>query len=321
MALWFSASAVIPALVAEFRLSGFAQAALTSGVQAGFVIGCLGERVFRARRSARSASALRGVRGHRRARQCAAARRRPDVDRRAGAARRHRRMHGGRLSGRHEARVDVGEGRHGADGRHPGRRADARLRVAVSLQRDRRIRLASAAADRVRMRTGGGGADRIRRHRTEPGARAAVRSARRVVGVARRAAAARQSRLSRPHVGALRDVGVDRRVLQRELRADAAGGDGTDRGQAGGVRHHRRRRDRLGRRGAARRPPRPHDAHHRRDGGQRHLRRDDRLPFRRRSAVARRCWASSGASASSPIRRSSRRRSPSSPIASGSARC
>ena len=41
MALWFSASAVIPALVAEFGLSGFAQAALTSGVQGGFVIGCL----------------------------------------------------------------------------------------------------------------------------------------------------------------------------------------------------------------------------------------------------------------------------------------
>ena len=41
MALWFSASAVIPALVAEFHLSGFAQAALTSGVQAGFVLGCL----------------------------------------------------------------------------------------------------------------------------------------------------------------------------------------------------------------------------------------------------------------------------------------
>lgn len=41
MALWFSASAVIPQLVAEFHLSGFAQAALTSGVQAGFVIGCL----------------------------------------------------------------------------------------------------------------------------------------------------------------------------------------------------------------------------------------------------------------------------------------
>ena len=41
MALWFSASAVIPALVAEFRLSSFAQAALTSSVQAGFVAGCL----------------------------------------------------------------------------------------------------------------------------------------------------------------------------------------------------------------------------------------------------------------------------------------
>ena len=41
MALWFSASAIIPALVAEYRLSGFAQAALTSGVQVGFVLGCL----------------------------------------------------------------------------------------------------------------------------------------------------------------------------------------------------------------------------------------------------------------------------------------
>ena len=41
MALWFSASAVIPALVAEFHLSSFMQAALTSSVQAGFVAGCL----------------------------------------------------------------------------------------------------------------------------------------------------------------------------------------------------------------------------------------------------------------------------------------
>src|SRR5438876_126156 len=46
MALWFSASAVVPALVAEFGLSGFAQAALTSGVQAGFVIGCLASAVL-----------------------------------------------------------------------------------------------------------------------------------------------------------------------------------------------------------------------------------------------------------------------------------
>jgi len=41
MALWFSASAIVPALVAEFKLSGFAQATLTTGVQVGFVLGCL----------------------------------------------------------------------------------------------------------------------------------------------------------------------------------------------------------------------------------------------------------------------------------------
>ena len=41
LALWFSASAVVPALVREYGLSGFAQAALTSGVQAGFVVGCI----------------------------------------------------------------------------------------------------------------------------------------------------------------------------------------------------------------------------------------------------------------------------------------
>ncbi len=46
MALWFSASAIVPALVAEYRLSGFAQAALTSGVQAGFVLGCLASAFF-----------------------------------------------------------------------------------------------------------------------------------------------------------------------------------------------------------------------------------------------------------------------------------
>jgi MFS family permease len=46
MALWFSASAVVPALAAEFRLSNFAQAALTSGVQAGFVVGCLASAIL-----------------------------------------------------------------------------------------------------------------------------------------------------------------------------------------------------------------------------------------------------------------------------------
>jgi MFS family permease len=46
MALWFSASAVVPQLVAEFRLSGFMQSALTSGVQLGFVAGCLVSAFF-----------------------------------------------------------------------------------------------------------------------------------------------------------------------------------------------------------------------------------------------------------------------------------
>ena len=41
MALWFSASAVMPALAAEFHLSNFTQATLTSAVQVGFVAGCL----------------------------------------------------------------------------------------------------------------------------------------------------------------------------------------------------------------------------------------------------------------------------------------
>ena len=46
LGLWFSASAVVPALVAEYQLSGFAQAALTSGVQAGFVAGCVASAYF-----------------------------------------------------------------------------------------------------------------------------------------------------------------------------------------------------------------------------------------------------------------------------------
>src|SRR5512147_2026786 len=46
MALWFSASAVVPALFAQFHLSGFAQAALTSAVQAGFVVGCLASAIL-----------------------------------------------------------------------------------------------------------------------------------------------------------------------------------------------------------------------------------------------------------------------------------
>ncbi|NNG05064.1 MAG: MFS transporter [Inquilinus sp.] len=41
MALWFSASAVVPSLLAEYPLSAFKQSLFTSGVQAGFVAGSL----------------------------------------------------------------------------------------------------------------------------------------------------------------------------------------------------------------------------------------------------------------------------------------
>jgi MFS family permease len=46
LGLWFSASAVVPALVREYGLSGFMQAALTSGVQLGFVAGCLASAIL-----------------------------------------------------------------------------------------------------------------------------------------------------------------------------------------------------------------------------------------------------------------------------------
>lgn len=46
MALWFSGSAVVPALVAEYELSHLAQSLLTSGVQAGFVVGSLGSAML-----------------------------------------------------------------------------------------------------------------------------------------------------------------------------------------------------------------------------------------------------------------------------------
>ena len=41
MALWFSASAVVPVLVRDYDLSGFTQSLFTSSVQAGFVVGSL----------------------------------------------------------------------------------------------------------------------------------------------------------------------------------------------------------------------------------------------------------------------------------------
>jgi len=46
MTLWFSATAVMPALVAAWALTPTGAAWLTAAVQAGFVVGALGSAVF-----------------------------------------------------------------------------------------------------------------------------------------------------------------------------------------------------------------------------------------------------------------------------------
>ena len=46
MALWFSASAVVPSLAVEYGLSAAQQSLFTSTVQAGFVVGTLLSAVF-----------------------------------------------------------------------------------------------------------------------------------------------------------------------------------------------------------------------------------------------------------------------------------
>jgi MFS family permease len=79
MSLWFSASAVLPALTVEFHLTAFTQAALTSAVQLGFVVGCVASAVTGLSRSRRSAAAVRAVRLRGCARQHGTARRRPVV--------------------------------------------------------------------------------------------------------------------------------------------------------------------------------------------------------------------------------------------------
>ena len=163
--------------------------------------------------------------------------------------------------------------------------------LAASLQRAGRRRLADSAGARV--------GERARRGACSSASPASARIARRrrasiraIVAdrVARRPAASRQPRLPRPHVGALRDVGVDRRVPRRELRADAAGGgrgDGRRQARAPSRRSPPARigsigagllADRLGRTTITIAAM----------AVERHLRGDHRFPVRRQSGVARR---------------------------------
>ena len=178
MAVWFSASAVTPALVAEFHLSNFAQAALTSGVQAGFVIGCLvsaflglPDRVDPRRLFAASAAiaALANARllvvdPARSPRRCCGV------------------ITGIGMAGVYPVGMKLAttwaKRRHGTDGRHPGRRADPRLGVAAPVQCLRRRRLASdgglssasALAAALGIALAGLGPNRKPAPRFEPGA-------------------------------------------------------------------------------------------------------------------------------------------------------
>ena len=249
MALWFSASAVVPSLAAEFKLSSFAQATLTSAVQVGFVVGCLISAVFGSPiASIRAASSrLRRRSAPSRTRCCWSS-----IPRSLDAPL-LRFVTGVCMAGVYpvgmKLAVDVGERRHGAARRHPRRRADAGLRASASVQRVGRHRLARSARNRV-------GSARSPPHSDPRGRRRAQSRAappfdpHRADRMAGRPAAAREPRLPRSHVGALRDVGVDRRVPERELRLEPPGGGGADVRETGGVRDHRCRGARLHRRPA-----------------------------------------------------------------------
>ena len=138
MSLWFVSAAVLPDMLREVALSHARQAALSSGVQAGFVIGALGSAVLRPCRPLRSAPRVR-IRGDRGcAGQCRAAdraARRPYGD---CCAHRHRRAARRRLSGRHEDRGRLGREGPRLPGRRAGRRRHARLGGAASVGADRR---------------------------------------------------------------------------------------------------------------------------------------------------------------------------------------
>ena len=196
---------------------------------------------------------------------------RADIARRSLAALPHRLLHGRRLSGRHEARGDLGARRSRPADRPARCRADVRLGTATSGRRRRRPRLAGAGARRRAQRARRRRRDplRARRSRAHDGAEAAAgECARRLAQSAR---APRQSRLSRPHVGALRHVGMVRQLHGRQpaaaLRQCPALPRAARHLRGRGLGRHRRARRRL-----ARRPARPHAGDDGLYADQRHLR-------------------------------------------------
>ena len=297
------------------RLSGFMQAALTSGVQLGFVAGCLVSAFLGARRPPRSAPPVRRVRAasaRPRTRSCSssipASAWMPALRFVTGVA-----MAGvypvgmklastwakgdmGLMVGILVGALTLGSASPHLFNAFGG--VDWRVPVAVAS-------LSALAAAALLIGLAGVGPNLA--------PRAALRSARGARRVARRAAAPREPGLPRPHVGALRDVGVDRRLPARRAsrsrcprtsRADAARSSPRSRPSASGA---------IGCVGAGCWPT----------GSAARRSRSSRWPISGscaagvgvavRRAARGRSWpsASSGASASSRTRRSSRRRSPS----------
>ncbi len=248
MSLWFVSAAVLPDMLRETALSPFRQAALSSGVQAGFVIGALvsavlgladrfdPRRVFAA--SAIGAGLINAT---------------LLIDAPGGiAAIAARVATGALLAGVYPVgmKIAVGWGEKdrgflvgalvgaltlGSASPHlialfGG--ADWRVTVAVASA-------ASIAAGLIGLGVGLGTPSR---HRD------ALRSARRQSGVDKQARAACLCRLSRPHVRALRHVGLDRRGGGGLLSRLPAGAAGRAARQAHRLLRHRRRRHRLRRR-------------------------------------------------------------------------
>ncbi len=141
----------------------------------------------------------------------------------------HRCLHGRNLSGRHEDGGDLGQAGYRPLGRPVGRRPDHRLGLSPSFQRRRRGRVALYPGRNI-----GAGARRRAAGQfcqPRPGTRyaLALRAVGDAEGVEQQGSALRQSRLFRPCVGNLRDVGVDRPLSPRKL--PGARRDGRRRGQ------------------------------------------------------------------------------------------
>ncbi len=214
------------------------------------------QRVHGPRRPDRPAPLLHGLRAGCGGGQLRRSAGRADLGLGGAAALPHRRLHGGRLPGGHEARGHLGARRHGAAGGHAGRRADSRLGLAAPVQCHGRPRLALHARRRFGLGPGGRGRHQPGRNRTQRPNRVPLPTRRRAPGLAHQDRPPGQFRLFGTHVGTLRDVGLDRRLPARELRTNPRPRSGADRGQAGHLRDGRHRRVGMSGRRGLRRPSR-----------------------------------------------------------------